>query len=327
MKKWKQWVSGVAATLMALMLVPMGAMAAAKPELTVNMPENIEPGQQFAASVELKNNPGWAAFTLITTYDSQYMELEDVKAGSAVEDPHSWFIYNETATGNINTSAIYLDASVSLEEGSCTKSGTMYTLYFKVKSSAAKGSTANVQVKVETFVNALRKTVIESTTIKGSAKIGKLSADDRKTLPSATKPSSGGVSGVVGTLPTAASTGAGQTGAAGNKTSAAGGTAGAAAANGTTVATPDANGSTATAVVTTPDGQTVQSQATPTVTAKTGDDETKSSNNYWWMAIVLVAALVVLAVVVVVILRRKPDAEQTAPTESSTDDTHTPDAQ
>ena len=106
MKKWKQWVSGVAATLMALMLVPMGAMAAAKPELTVNMPENIEPGQQFAASVELKNNPGWAAFTLITTYDSQYMELEDVKAGSAVEDPHSWFIYNETATGNINTSAI-----------------------------------------------------------------------------------------------------------------------------------------------------------------------------------------------------------------------------
>lgn len=323
MKKWKQWVSGVAASLVALMLVPTGALAATKPELTVDMPENIEPDQQFAATVELKNNPGWAAFTLITTYDSQYMELEDVKTGSAVEDPHSWFIYNETATGTINTSAIYLDASVSLEEGSCTKNGTMYTLYFKVKSSATKGSTANVLVKVETFVNALHKTVMETTTVKGSAKIGKLSADDRKTMPSATKPSSGGVSGVVGTLPTVASTQAGQTDAAGHKTAATGGETGVAVANGTTAATSEAIAS----AVTTPDGQTVQSQATPTVTAKNGNDEIKPSNNYWWMAIVLVAALVVLAVVVMVVLRRKPEAESSAQEKPHTNDSDNPDAQ
>lgn len=328
MKRWKNWLAGMAATLTLLMLLPVSALAASKPEITVNMPKTIEPDQQFAASVELKNNPGWAALGMEVTYDTQYMELVNLKSGNVVEDSRALFIYNEKTAGTIITSALYVDAKASLEEGNQTANGTVFTLYFQVKASASKGKTAAVNVKVDTFANSQYKAMMEPTTIKATASIGKLSSDDRKTQPHETKPSGSSIGGVVGTVPAATSSrnqaGGTQASSEGGTNVSSNGTAAGTAASGTaggttTAGTGGANNGTTVGTVTTPDGSVVENGVTPTVTTKAAEPEETTGN--WWLAIVLGVVLIALVVVAVIVLRRRqgqspnanPDTDNTDP--------------
>ncbi|MGI6264004.1 MAG: cohesin domain-containing protein [Acutalibacteraceae bacterium] len=279
MLKLIRWAALAAVLLVLTAFLPLGAAADEQTEIRVLMPQTIQAGEQFAATIDLQHNTGWAALQFAVSYDTAQMKLVDVQMGEPIESQFTWFTFHEPTPGTLNVMSMYNDAApTQAESGSMTANGTWATLIFAVNKDVAEGAAIAVNAKLITMVNAQMEEQLKPATFTGTAKVGALSAQDKRTQPSATTGGavvSGAVTGVTG-----------QFGTANNdqpKTT---------------------NGSkqpeVITSVVTNAAGQTEIVTVTRPATAS--DDA--GSNSWLWILIGSVA-VVAVAVVIVVISRKK----------------------
>lgn len=182
--------------LTLLFTLPFQSLAAETPVLTVKMPKTVEAGQQFAASIQIKNNPGWSAMTLVLSFDPQQLERIDMDRGNAMNDQNIMLSINTKPAGTLTITSLYNDASVSLKDSKdITADGTWFTLYFLVKDTLPEGTSIQLNAKLTEMVTLKMESQPLAGPASASAAVGTMAAEDRKTLPHKTKASTTSVSG------------------------------------------------------------------------------------------------------------------------------------
>lgn len=189
--------------MIIILLLPWHSLAAASPIMTIRMPKTVEAGQQFVASVDIKNNPGWSALTLEIAYDSKNLELIDWDRGDAMSSNRIIVSFNESSLGAISMAGLFDDAAATVEASTnMTADGSWILLYFKVKPTASTGTDIKISATLKEMVNLKLEAQPLAAPAESSAKVGTMSAEDRKTLPNrtsttaATGTTAGGQTGV-----------------------------------------------------------------------------------------------------------------------------------
>lgn len=277
-----------------LLLTPLSASAqggdtAQAATLSLDMPQTVEADKQFAATLNIEDNPGWAALSMVITYDADQLELVDLEQGEAATAQGLLFVDNPTDSGEIIMGAIYSDPSADTVEDSrdMTANGALVTLYFEVLPTAQTGAQVSVEAQVTEMmgIQSQARPLPEAVSI--SADIGTLSAEDNRTLPSRTRaPETTGAEEASGSAAGNASATQGGDGQNGATTPAAGGVqpddpqggGTDAASNGTGGAQSEATGAA---------GGSGTSDTAP------GGEE-PNGLGWWWLVIVLAVAAVTL---------------------------------
>lgn len=256
--------------LTLLLMLPFQSLALETPVMTVKMPKTVEAGQQFAASIQIKNNPGWSAMTLVLSFDPQQLERIDMDRGNAMNDQNIMLSINTKPAGTLTITSLYNDSSVSLEDSKdITADGTWFTLYFLVKDTLPEGTSIQLNAKLTEMVTLKLESQPLADPVSASAAVGTMAAEDRKTLPHKTKSSTTSGSGTA----TAAS-GASQNGESTGTLTNAGDSTGAASANGSS-------------------------------TAPNVDDSSTSGGLGWWWLVIGLAVVGVGAAAVAIFLARR----------------------
>lgn len=277
-----------------LLLMPLSASAqggdtAQAATLSLDMPQTVEAGKQFAATLNIEDNPGWAALSMVITYDADQLELVDLEQGEAATAQGLLFVDNPMDGGQIVIGAIYSDPSASTPEDSrnMTANGALVTMYFEVSPTAQTGAQVSIEGQVTEMMTAQGQVQSLPNPVSVSADIGTLSAEDNRTLPSRTKaPETTGAGEASGNATGNASATQGGNGQNGTTTPAAGGVqpddpqggGTDAASNGTGGAQSEATGAA---------GGSGTSDTAP------GGEE-PNGLGWWWLVIVLAVAAVIL---------------------------------
>lgn len=174
--------------LTLLLILPFQSLAAETPVMTLKMPKTVEAGQQFAASIQIKNNPGWSAMTLELSFDPQQLERIDMDRGNAMNDQNIMTSINTKPAGKLTIVSLYNDSSVSLEDSQdITMDGTWFTLYFQVKDTLPEGTSIRLNAKLTEMVTLKMESQPLADPVSASAAVGTMAAEDRKTLPHKTR--------------------------------------------------------------------------------------------------------------------------------------------
>lgn len=277
-----------------LLLTPLSASAqggdtAQAATLSLDMPQTVEAGKQFAATLNIEDNPGWSALSMVITYDADRLELVELEQGEAATAQGLLFVDNPMDGGQIVIGAIYSDPSASTPEDSrnMTANGALVTMYFEVSPTAQTGAQVSIEGQVTEMMTAQGQVQSLPNPVSVSADIGTLSAEDNRTLPSRTKaPETTGAGEASGNATGNASATQGGNGQNGTTTPAAGGVqpddpqggGTDAASNGTGGAQSEATGAA---------GGSGTSDTAP------GGEE-PNGLGWWWLVIVLAVAAVIL---------------------------------
>lgn len=277
-----------------LLLTPFSALAqggdtAQAATLSLDMPKTVEAGKQFAAALNIADNPGWSALTMVVTYDTALLKLVDLEQGEAAKAQGLLFVDNPMDSGEIIMAAIYSDPAVDTVEDSrnMTANGTLVTMYFEVLSTAQTDAQVTIKGEVTEMMGIQNQARPLPETVSVSADIGTLSAEDNRTLPSRTRASE-----TAGTGETSGSS-------AGDATATQGGngqnSATTPAASGVEPEDPQGGGTDAAS-----DGTGGAQSGAAGVTGGSGTGDTDSDGEepnglgMWWLVIVLAVAAVIL---------------------------------
>lgn len=296
-----------------LLLTPLSASAQGgdtvqAATLSLDMPQTVEAGKQFAATLNIEDNPGWSALTVIITYDADRLELVDLEQGEAATAQNLLLMDNLTADGKIVIMGVYNDPAASTVEDSrnITANGALVTMYFEVLPTAQTGAQVSIEGQVTEMMTAQGQAQSLPEAVSVSADIGTLSAEDNRTLPSRTRaPETTGAGEASGSATGNATATQGGNGQNGITTPAAGGVqpddpqegGTDAASNGTGGAQPNATGS-----------------AGGSGTGDTDSGEEESNGlGWWWLVIVLAVAAVILGGTALAVRQRAREGNGNAP--------------
>ena len=168
MKNRNRIIATILSLIMIVSTVPIIAIAAKAPTLTVDSVE-AEPGDTIKVNVSISGNTGIAGALIGISYDSR-LNLISAENGNAFQN------LTFTKPGKLGNPAKFLWDS---ENGMSKKDGTVLILTFKVADDAKKGTSLNVKINCKSgdFYDADMNTV-EVYSVNGGVNIAKEANDN-----------------------------------------------------------------------------------------------------------------------------------------------------